>query len=169
MKRRKTHTQVLRPGLAAVLAERFEGMMPAAAAVKIPSKHHMAEMIRKDLSQARAAWIGQTGTTARYLHGDRRSAARAVAALPHLSYPQSNSRRARTALNRSLRPTRLAQRLAQPGVVWWRPVEGNARKAARWNTRKRRENPAVPRDPIKSQRRLPGGIGRRDGFKIHYP
>jgi integrase len=143
VKRRKTHTQVLRPGLAAVLNERFKGKMPAAAAVKMPSKHHMADMLRRDLASARASWIEQKGitdeereqrqrsdflsdvnhhgeravfysmrhghgtalanagvpekdiaksmhhasrtTTARYLHGDRRSAAKAVAALPDLS------------------------------------------------------------------------------------
>ena len=147
VKRRRTHTQVLKPALATVLRERFKGKMPAAAAVKMPGRSHLAEMLRRDLARARAAWIDQKGitdeereqrqrsdfladvnhqgekavfystrhghgtaladagvpekdiarsmhhasrtTTARYLHGDRRSAARAVAALPDLSYPEA--------------------------------------------------------------------------------
>ena len=149
VKRRRTHTQVIRAELAAELRKRFATMMPSAAAVKLPSKSHMAEMLRKDLAAARAAWIGAAGrddkqrerrqrsdfladvnhqgekavfystrrghgtaladagvpekdiarpmhhasrtTTARYLHGDRRSAARAVAALPDLSYPEATA------------------------------------------------------------------------------
>ena len=146
VKRRRSHTQVLKPALASVLRERFKTKVPSAAALKLPSRHHMAEMLRRDLARARAAWIGEKGisdeererrqrsdfladvnhrgekavfystrhghgtaladagvpekdiaasmhhasrtTTARYLHSDRRAVARAVAALPDMSYPQ---------------------------------------------------------------------------------
>jgi integrase len=57
VKRRRTHTQVLRRALAAELAERFNTKLPTAPALKLPSKYHMAEMLRDDLADARAAWI----------------------------------------------------------------------------------------------------------------
>jgi integrase len=65
VKRRREHTQVLRPGLAADLRERFASKLPAAAAFKLPSKWHMAEMLRRDLAAAREAWRAEKGLTAK--------------------------------------------------------------------------------------------------------
>ncbi len=145
VKRRKVHTQALKPKLAAELKERFAQKLPTAKAFKMPSRFHQSEMFRDDLVEARAKWIAETtdgkegerrrrsdflaltnhahqravlyslrhghGTalgdagvpekdigaslhhapnsrvTARYLHADQKSVARAIAALPDLSYP----------------------------------------------------------------------------------
>jgi integrase len=57
VKRRKSHTQPIEPSLAADLKRRFATMMPAAPAFKMPSKYHMARMLRKDLAAARDKWI----------------------------------------------------------------------------------------------------------------
>lgn len=59
VKRRRVHTQALRPALAAELKELFKAKMPIAAAIKMPSKFHMADMLRRDLAAARTAWIGR--------------------------------------------------------------------------------------------------------------
>jgi len=61
VKRRRHYVQILRPSLAADLRERFTAKVPAAAALKLPSKYHMAEMLRKDLAAARAAWVAEKG------------------------------------------------------------------------------------------------------------
>ena len=61
VKRRRTHTQQLRPSLAEDLRERFKTKLPTAAALKLPSKYHMAEMLRADLATARSAWINANG------------------------------------------------------------------------------------------------------------
>jgi integrase len=61
VKRRRQHTQQLRPALAAELARRFKSKMPTAAALKLPSKFHMARMLRADLALARQAWIDAAG------------------------------------------------------------------------------------------------------------
>ena len=50
--------------MAAELRERFANRMPAALAFKMPSKSHLAEMIRADLAAARAAWIAEQGIDA---------------------------------------------------------------------------------------------------------
>ena len=62
VKRRRKHVQVLRPAIAAELAERFVTMMPTAQAIRMPkSRDHMADMIRFDLATARAEWIDAAG------------------------------------------------------------------------------------------------------------
>ena len=61
VKRRRKHVQVLTPGMAALLAERFKSKLPAAPAFRLPSPSHMAEMLRRDLAAARAAWIEEAG------------------------------------------------------------------------------------------------------------
>ena len=144
VKRRKTHTQAIRPSLAADLKKRFASKLPAAPAFAMPSKYHMADMLRHDLAAARAAWVGEAATdaereerqrsdflaavnhegqrtvfystrhghgtaladagvpekdiasmhdatritTARYLHAGRKSVARAIDAMPDLSFPE---------------------------------------------------------------------------------
>ena len=57
VKRRREHTQILRPALAAELAKLFKNKLPAAPALKLPGRYHMADMLRADLAAARAAWI----------------------------------------------------------------------------------------------------------------
>jgi hypothetical protein len=73
VKRRKTHTQVFRPALATDLRERFKSNLPAAAAIKMPSKYHMAEMLRRDLAAARAAWIQAAGQNEKEREARQRS------------------------------------------------------------------------------------------------
>lgn len=57
VKRRRMQTQIFRPALAVVLRDLFKSKLPTAPAIRMPSKHHMAEMLRKDLADARAIWI----------------------------------------------------------------------------------------------------------------
>ena len=60
MKRRKAHVQALRSESAAELARLLDGKMPEAAAFRMPSKYNkynLADMIRADTADARAAWI----------------------------------------------------------------------------------------------------------------
>ena len=61
VKRRLPHTQVLTSPLAAELRRRFKTKVPAAPALKMPSKYDMADMLREDLAAARAAWIDEKG------------------------------------------------------------------------------------------------------------
>ena len=145
VKRRRTHTQTLRPELATELRKQFASRMPTAAAIKMPSKYHLADMLRRDLAAARQTWIDAAATdvdrqqrqrsdfladennkgeravfystrhghgtalanagvpekdiaasmhhasrktTQRYIHADRESVARAIGAMPDLSYPK---------------------------------------------------------------------------------
>jgi integrase len=147
VKRRRIHTQALRPALAADLKARFASKMPTATAIKMPSKYHLADMLRSDLASARATWIGEVKTdkereerqrsdfladkshagavavfyglrhghgtaladagvpekdiaasmhhasrktTERYIHADRQSMARAMGSMPDLSLPTRN-------------------------------------------------------------------------------
>ena len=48
VKRRREHTQILPPGLAAELRRRFKNKLPAAAAFTMPRKYDLAEMLRGD-------------------------------------------------------------------------------------------------------------------------
>ena len=64
VKRRRTHTQTLRPELAAELRTMFASRMPTAAAIKMPSKYHLADMLRRDLAVARQTWIDAAATDA---------------------------------------------------------------------------------------------------------
>ncbi len=66
VKRRTAHTQVLRQAMAAELKALFATKMPEAPAFKMPSKYHMAEMLRRDLAAARAKWVGEAES-----HDDR--------------------------------------------------------------------------------------------------
>jgi len=59
VKRRKPHTQVLSPAMAAELRAVVGAKVPAAAAFALPSKWRMADMLRDDLAAARAKWIEQ--------------------------------------------------------------------------------------------------------------
>ncbi len=62
VKRRRIHVQTLRPALAVELAKLYKTKLPTAPALKMPSKYHMADMLRHDLADARTAWIDATGT-----------------------------------------------------------------------------------------------------------
>ncbi len=62
VKRRKAHTQVLRPAMAAELRVAFATKVPTAAAFAMPDKFTCAEMLRADLAGARAQWVGQART-----------------------------------------------------------------------------------------------------------
>ena len=62
VKRREPHDQVLHRSLVPDLRKLFAGKMPAAAAFAMPSKFNMADMLRADLSTARAKWIEQAPT-----------------------------------------------------------------------------------------------------------
>jgi integrase len=59
MKRKKVHTQVIRAMTAALLADKFKTMLPAAPALRMPDKFTCAEMFRDDLAAARDKWIDQ--------------------------------------------------------------------------------------------------------------
>ena len=59
VKRRQVHTQALRPALAAELRKLFKTKLPDAPALKMPSKYHLADMLRADLASARAKWIAE--------------------------------------------------------------------------------------------------------------
>jgi hypothetical protein len=61
VKKRKAHTQALRPSLAADLRERFKSKMPTAAAFKMPDEYKLARMLRTDLATARQAWVDTEG------------------------------------------------------------------------------------------------------------
>ena len=61
VKRRKPHAQILTAELAADLRERFANKLPTAPALRMPSRYHMAEMLRADLADARAAWLEEKG------------------------------------------------------------------------------------------------------------
>jgi integrase len=55
MKRRRNHTQVIRPTLAAELKTWFANKMPHTPALRMPRRP--AEVFREDLKDARGAWI----------------------------------------------------------------------------------------------------------------
>jgi integrase len=61
VKRRKTHVQVLLPGMVATLREHFKTKMPDAPAFKLPDKSNVSRMFHADMADARAAWIGEKG------------------------------------------------------------------------------------------------------------
>lgn len=61
VKRRKVHTQGIKPGLAAELKERFKSKLPSAPAFRMPSKYHQADMLRWDLAAAREQWLNAEG------------------------------------------------------------------------------------------------------------
>ncbi|HRK30287.1 MAG TPA: hypothetical protein PLD59_04335, partial [Tepidisphaeraceae bacterium] len=57
VKRRRVHTQAIRPELAAMLQGEFAHRMPAATAFRMPDVTNLAKMFRADLADAREAWI----------------------------------------------------------------------------------------------------------------
>ena len=234
VKRRRTHTQVLRPALAADLRERFKTKLPTAAALKLPSKHHMAEMLRADLADARAGWIAEKGindkereqrqrsdflaavndkgevavfystrhghgtaladagvpekdiaasmhhasrtTTARYLHADRKAVKAAIDAMPDLSYsssPRGVQREAQKATGthgaEAMKDDGLRKACATPRTPTHSGAQEHGRGGAAENDGNTGESCNSSENDLESKRRLPGGTGRRDGFKIHYP
>jgi len=62
VKRRKTHTQALRPALAATLRHAFENRLPAAPAFRMPDATNLVKMFVADLADVRAAWIAAGGS-----------------------------------------------------------------------------------------------------------
>ena len=58
-KNRKAATLPLRPGTAAAVADFTAGLMPAAAAFKLPARQHVSRVLRADLADARAAWLAE--------------------------------------------------------------------------------------------------------------
>jgi hypothetical protein len=60
VKRRKRHTQILRPAMAAELRDVLASRVPGALAFpSMPDKFHCAEMFRADLADARALWLAE--------------------------------------------------------------------------------------------------------------
>jgi len=59
VKRRKQHTQALRPDMAAELRKHLASKTPAALAFHMPDKFTCARMFRFDLAAARVAWIAE--------------------------------------------------------------------------------------------------------------
>jgi len=57
VKRRRAHTQSIRPALAITLKAALANRMPAAAAFRMPDVTNLAKMFRGDLADARAMWI----------------------------------------------------------------------------------------------------------------
>ena len=57
VKRRKRHNQTLKPALAQMLAQHFQNKLPTAPAFRMPSEFNLADMLRADMADARAAWI----------------------------------------------------------------------------------------------------------------
>jgi integrase len=56
-KNRREDTLPLRPATAALLAKHLEHKMPAAQAFNVPTRGHVAKMLRADLDSARQAWL----------------------------------------------------------------------------------------------------------------
>ena len=52
-KRRREDTLPLRPGTAALIKQHLGGKMPSAQAFHVPSRQHVAKMLRADLAEAR--------------------------------------------------------------------------------------------------------------------
>ena len=66
-KHRRQDVQPLPAGLAAELREHFAGKLPAAAAFRLPAAVDAADMLRRDLAAARAAWVTEAdGNEAEY-------------------------------------------------------------------------------------------------------
>ena len=218
VKRRKTHIQAIRPSLAAELKKRFANKLPAAPALAMPSKYHMADMLRHDLAAARAEWIskavtdkdreerqrsdflaavnheGQRAvfystrhghgtaladagvpekdiaasmhhatrkTTARYLHSGREAVARAIDAMPDLSYPPAQVATGTNGPEQATADESLRNACATVsiGVESGGGIDGKQNPDLSEKTPNQAENETRPL----------GGIGRRDGFKIHFP
>jgi integrase len=221
VKRRRAHTQTLRPGTAAILTEMFKTRMPTDLAIKMPKNAtHMAEMLRLDLAETRRDWIdagatdeekverGKTDflaavnhsgeravfystrhghgtalaeagvpekdiaasmhhasrtTTARYLHSDQQSVSKAIAAMPDLLYlpgviAKGDDGSAKESLPRDC--PELAQLATLGGKTG---VQTNLLQNPGFGS-KIGEKPNIG---SKIEQRPLGGIGRRDGFKIH--
>ncbi len=184
----------------------------------------MADMLRRDLAAARAAWIDEKGitddererrqrsdfladvnnagekatfystrhghgraladagvpekdiaasmhhasrtTTARYLHADKQTQARAIAALPDLPYPQKN---VATGTDGSAPDPKFADACADACAT---PAHSGAESdpaAAHAGRVQTPEKQGETQRTGDTTTRPLGGIGRRDGFKIHCP